>query len=61
MIVEDQKSVVEGYPATQCLHQICLEKKVGAPILGIIHAILYSGLDPLVAMQQLMTRDLKAE
>ena len=60
-IVEDQKSVVEGYPATQCLHQICAEKKVDAPILSIIHAILYCGLNPLVAMQQLMTRDLKAE
>jgi glycerol-3-phosphate dehydrogenase len=38
-----------------------VEKKVDAPILGIIHAILYGGLDPLAAMQQLMTRDLKSE
>ena len=60
-IVESQKSVVEGYPATKCLQQICAEKKVDAPILGTIYAILYSGLDPLAAMQQLMTRDLKAE
>ena len=60
-IVESQKSVVEGYPATKCLQQICAEKKVDAPILGTIYAILYSGLEPLAAMQQLMTRDLKAE
>ena len=60
-IVESRKSVVEGYPATKCLQQICAEKKVDAPILGTIYAILYSGLDPLAAMQQLMTRDLKAE
>ena len=60
-IVESQKSVVEGYPATKCLQQICAEKKVDAPILGTIYAILYNGLDPLAAMQQLMTRDLKAE
>jgi glycerol-3-phosphate dehydrogenase (NAD(P)+) len=60
-IVESQKSVVEGYRATKCLQQICTEKKVDAPILGVIHAILYEGLDPLAAMQQLMARDLKAE
>jgi glycerol-3-phosphate dehydrogenase (NAD(P)+) len=60
-IVDGQKSVVEGYRATQCLHQICSDKKVDAPILSVIHAILYDGLEPLTAMQQLMTRDLKAE
>jgi glycerol-3-phosphate dehydrogenase (NAD(P)+) len=60
-IVEGQKSVVEGYRATQCLHQICAEKQVDAPILNVIYAILYDGLEPLTAMQQLMTRDLKAE
>jgi glycerol-3-phosphate dehydrogenase (NAD(P)+) len=60
-IIESQKSVVEGYRATKCLYQICAEKKVAAPILGIIHAILYGELEPLAAMQQLMTRDLKSE
>ncbi len=60
-IVESQKSVVEGYRATRCLQQICDEKKVDAPILKVIHSILYQGLEPLAAMQQLMTRDLKAE
>jgi len=60
-IVESQKSVVEGYRATKCLQQICAENKVDAPILGVIYSILYDGLGPLTAMQQLMTRDLKAE
>jgi glycerol-3-phosphate dehydrogenase (NAD(P)+) len=60
-IVESQKSVVEGYRAAKCLQQICAKKKVDAPILGIIHAILYGGLDPSAAMQQLMTRGLKSE
>lgn len=60
-IVESQKSVVEGYRATKCLQQICDEKKVDAPILQVIHSILYQGLEPLAAMQQLMTRDLKPE
>jgi len=60
-IIESQKSVVEGYLATECLYRICNEKKMDAPILGVIHAILYEGLEPLAAMQQLMTRGLKAE
>jgi glycerol-3-phosphate dehydrogenase (NAD(P)+) len=61
VIVDGQKSVVEGYRAVKCLREICAEKKIDAPILGVIHAILYDGLEPLTAMQQLMTRDLKAE
>lgn len=60
-IIESQNSVVEGYRATECLQRICVEKNVDAPILSVIHAILYRNLDPLAAMQQLMTRDLKAE
>lgn len=60
-IIESQKSVVEGYRACECLYRICKEKNVDAPILGVIHAILYEGLEPLTAMQQLMARDLKAE
>jgi len=60
-IIESQNSVVEGYLATECLYRICNEKKMDAPILGVIHAILYDGLEPLAAMQQLMTRGLKAE
>lgn len=60
-IIDGQKSVVEGYRAVKCLQQICARKKMDAPILGVIHSILYEGLEPLAAMQQLMTRDLKAE
>lgn len=60
-VIESQKSVVEGYRTTQCLQQMCERKKVDAPILKVIHSILYEGLEPVAAMQQLMTRDLKPE
>lgn len=60
-IVEGQKSVIEGYRACDCLCRICREKNVDAPILSVIHAILYEGLEPMAAMQQLMSRDLKPE
>lgn len=60
-IIESQKSVVEGYRACECLLRICDEKNVDAPILSVIHDILYKSLEPMAAMQQLMNRDLKAE
>lgn len=60
-IVESQRSVVEGYRAVECLHRLCLKKTLNAPILTVLHAILYEALDPREAMQQLMNRDLKAE
>lgn len=60
-IIDSQKSVVEGYRTTQCLWQMCKQKKIEAPILGCIYSILYEGLEPMAALQQLMARDLKAE
>lgn len=60
-VVASQKSVVEGFLATQCLRRICQQKNIDAPILKVIHSILYEGLEPLAAMQLLMTRDLKSE
>ena len=60
-IIDSQKSVVEGYRAVECLHQLCATKKLEAPILSVIHSILYQALEPKAAMAQLMTRDLKTE
>jgi glycerol-3-phosphate dehydrogenase (NAD(P)+) len=60
-IVLGQKSVVEGYRATDCMKRLCEEKKVDAPILTEIHSILYEGKEPLVALQSLMSRGLKSE
>ncbi|MEM1221495.1 MAG: NAD(P)H-dependent glycerol-3-phosphate dehydrogenase [Verrucomicrobiota bacterium] len=60
-IVESQNAVVEGYRATRCLKELCLQKSVDAPILSQIHAILYDRKEPLAALQSLMNRELKAE
>lgn len=60
-IVQMQKTVVEGYRATLCMKQLCVQQQVDAPILNQIHAILYEGKDPLAALQSLMSRELKAE
>lgn len=60
-IVAGQKSVVEGYRATECMKRLCEERDVDAPILSQIHAILYEGTEPLSALQALMSRNLKSE
>jgi len=60
-IVESQKTVVEGYRATDCIQKLCTKKELEAPILAQIHAVLYDGKDPLRALQSLMSRDLKKE
>lgn len=60
-VIDSQKSVVEGYRATQCLSAFCKEKSVDAPILQQIHAVLYEGLPPQAAIHALMSRDLREE
>lgn len=60
-IISGQKSVVEGYRATECMKRLCEQKEVDAPILSQIHAILYEGKEPLSALQALMSRELKSE
>lgn len=60
-VVANQKSVVEGYRATECMKRLCEERAVDAPILSQIYAILYESKVPLEALQSLMSRDLKSE
>ncbi|PXA02946.1 glycerol-3-phosphate dehydrogenase [Coraliomargarita sinensis] len=60
-IIENQKTVVEGYRATECLYRYCRQQKIDAPILGTIHAVLYEALNPEEGIQALMRRNLKAE
>lgn len=60
-IIEQQKTVVEGYRATDCLKRYCAQQSINAPILEKIHAVLYQGLKPEEGIQALMTRDLKPE
>ena len=60
-LVENRRTVVEGYWATACVTELCQSHQVEAPILGQIHAILYEKKNPLAALQALMTRGLKSE
>ncbi len=60
-LLAGRRTVVEGYRTAQALHELCLQKKITAPILGEVHAILYQGKKPLDALMALMTRELKRE
>lgn len=60
-LVEHRKTVVEGYKTTRSFHELCLERKIDAPILREMHAILFEGKSPAAALQSLMMRGLKSE
>ncbi len=54
-------SIVEGYYATKNFYEYAQSKKIPAPILQCVHAIVYCDVDPRDAIDALMTRDLKSE
>ena len=60
-LMAHRKTVVEGYKTTESFHGLCVEKKIEAPILREMHAILFEGKVPASAIKALMTRGLKRE
>lgn len=60
-LMAHRKTVVEGYKTTESFHGLCVERKIDAPILREMHAILYEGKAPAHAIKALMTRGLKRE
>ncbi|HEX2854169.1 MAG TPA: NAD(P)H-dependent glycerol-3-phosphate dehydrogenase [Opitutaceae bacterium] len=60
-LLDGRKTVVEGYKTTQSFAELCGERKIDAPILLEIHAILFEGKKPADALSALMTRGLKRE
>ena len=60
-LLENRRSVVEGYKTTEAFWQLCTERGITAPILHETHAILYKHKAPAAALSSLMTRGLKCE
>jgi len=56
-LIANRKSVVEGYKTTEAFASLCAERKIDAPILREMHAILVEGRKPAHALAALMTRD----
>ncbi|MCW5767854.1 MAG: NAD(P)H-dependent glycerol-3-phosphate dehydrogenase [Phycisphaeraceae bacterium] len=53
--------VVEGVPTTKSVMDLAARFRVEMPITAAVHAVLFEGLDPLSAIGQLMSRELKGE
>lgn len=60
-ILASQKTAVEGYHTSKSFHQMLNAKGIDAPILEQVYRILYEGKLPLVALSDLMSRELKRE
>lgn len=53
--------VVEGIPTAKALYEISKEKNIYMPVTEVIYKVLYEDLDINEAVNNLMTKDLKAE
>ncbi len=60
-LIEKEGLTVEGYRSTDCFFKICKSKRLRAPIMEEVYAILYHEKEPKSVLLDLMTRELKAE
>jgi glycerol-3-phosphate dehydrogenase (NAD(P)+) len=60
-LMANRKTVVEGYRTTEAFADLCAERGLEAPILREMRAILFEGKAPKLALNALMTRELKRE
>lgn len=59
--MENRKTVVEGYYATENFFHLCKRQKHDAPILSEIFEVVFHGADPKAGILRLMRRELKPE
>jgi glycerol-3-phosphate dehydrogenase (NAD(P)+) len=60
-LITHRKTVVEGYKTTEAFAELCAERRIDAPILREMQAILSEGKRPAAALTALMARELKRE
>lgn len=60
-ILKEMRMVAEGVKTTRSVYFLAKRMEVEMPICERIYQILYEGKDPLLAVQELMARDLKHE
>ena len=60
-LLANRKTIVEGYTTTAAFAGLCAARKIDAPILQEVHAILSEGKKPAAAIAALMGRELKRE
>lgn len=60
-IIDESDDVVEGIPTTEAVVKLAKQYNVEMPITAAIYSVLFEELDPIKAISQLMSRELKAE
>lgn len=60
-LLAHRRTVVEGYKTTEAFASLCSARRIDAPILREMHAILFEGKKPAAALASLMARELKRE
>lgn len=60
-IIDQSNDVVEGIPTTRAVMQLAAQYHVEMPITAAIYRVLFENLDPITAIGQLMSRQLKPE
>ncbi|HRP61875.1 MAG TPA: NAD(P)H-dependent glycerol-3-phosphate dehydrogenase [Phycisphaerales bacterium] len=60
-ILQKSSSIVEGVPTTRSVMELAKRHNVDMPIAHAVHEILFAGLSPHDAIQNLMSRDFKPE
>ena len=60
-ILSSMVMVAEGVNTTKSVHDLSRRLGVEMPITEQVYRVLFEGKDPLVALRELMTRDLKSE
>jgi glycerol-3-phosphate dehydrogenase (NAD(P)+) len=60
-IVASHPKLAEGYPTARSAQRLAKEKKVATPIIDEVHAMLYEGKNPKLAVRDLISRAFKAE
>ena len=60
-LLTHRTSVVEGYPTARSAHALAHRLGVAAPVIDIVHGMLYGGKPPLAAVRDLLSRDHRCE
>lgn len=60
-IISSMNMVAEGVVSTNSVHELARQKGVEMPITAQVYQVLNNGKEPLQAITELMTRELKAE
>ncbi|MCK6455071.1 MAG: NAD(P)-dependent glycerol-3-phosphate dehydrogenase [Phycisphaerae bacterium] len=60
-VIASTASVIEGIPTARSVRELARRHNISMPITEAVHAVLFERKDPIQAVTELMTRDLKHE